>query len=149
MITMHMGPMAVRAMSAKEFDRFTRRLAEVNRTYPVELREWPRDEWPPDLAAAVRFTAKPQRVWRSRGFVAVLFLEGAQERLSVNRTTVDHQGRFEDGITWDELMRVKAEAGLGDRWAVEVFPPTPQIVNVSNMRHLWLLPSAPSFGWVD
>jgi hypothetical protein len=87
-------------------------------------------------------------VWRSREFLAQLFRDPTGERLSVNRTVFDHgSGRWIDGMTWDDLQRVKRECGFGLRWAVEVYPPDDDIVNAANMRHLWLLPVAPEYGW--
>lgn len=44
-------------------------------------------------------------------------------------------------------MRLKAECGRGDKWAVELYPPDEAVVNVANIRHLWLLPEPPAFGW--
>ena len=50
-------------------------------------------------------------------------------------------------LTWDEMQRLKSECGRSNRWAVEVFPPSDEVVNVANMRHLWLLPGIPPYGW--
>lgn len=92
--------------------------------------------------------ADPLRVWMSVDFLAALYMEGRDVyRLSVNRTGQGPDGRWLDGITWDDLMRVKSECGFGDRWAVECFPPDGQVVNVANIRHLWLLDGPPTFGW--
>jgi hypothetical protein len=55
--------------------------------------------------------------------------------------------RWADGITWDTLQLLKRECGHGERWAVEVYPPDTDIVNVANMRHLWLLRAPPPFGF--
>ncbi len=63
------------------------------------------------------------------------------QRLSIRRA----DGR--EGVTWDELMAVKAEIGLAERWAVEVYPPDADVVNVANMRHLWLLDGRPIYAW--
>lgn len=46
-----------------------------------------------------------------------------------------------DGITWDDLQWIKRAAGYGDREAVEVYPLDDDVVNVANMRHLWILPA--------
>lgn len=101
---------------------------------------WP-DRSPPDLVAA----------WRDLDYMAQLYeaSNGAQ-RLSVNRVSregVHAVARWRDGITWDELMAVKSGCGFGGHWAVEIFPPDQQVVDVANMRHLWLLPEAPAFAW--
>ena len=59
-------------------------------------------------------------------------------RLSINRTTLGANGRWDENITWDDLQRLKREAGYGDKDAVEVFPADVDVVNVANMRHLWV-----------
>lgn len=51
---------------------------------------------------------------------------------------VDRDGNWIDGITWDELMEIKRQCGFGDRLAVEIYPPDEHIVNVANMRHLFI-----------
>ena len=86
---------------------------------------------------------------RSRTHLVQLFEErGGVIRMSVQRTEWDErQNRLRDDISWDDLQRLKAEAGYGDRWAVEIFPADRSIVNVANMRHLWLLPEPPAFAW--
>lgn len=124
-----------------------RMLARANALQPAEL--WPlsRDHWPPDEMPS---TVSRVGVWRSREFLVQCFRDDVAGgfRLTVNRTELGHDGRWVDGITWDELQRVKRECGFGDFWAVECYPPDTQVVNVGNLRHLWLLTEPPSgFGW--
>lgn len=78
-------------------------------------------------------------VFRSREFLVQVF-PGRITRLSVCRTELLPNGHWRDGITWDELQSVKAGCGFGDCDAVEVYPKTTDVVNVANMRHLWLVP---------
>ena len=83
----------------------------------------------------------PVRVLRSRAHLVQVFEEaGGMVRLSCQCADVDARGDWVDGITWDELQRFKAEAGYGDREAVEVYPPDADVVNVASIRHLWVLP---------
>lgn len=128
--------------------RETKRLnAEIERLrgeYGHVLQELPPERWPNGLRDSVAFP--PARVWVSCRHTAMLFPDG---RLSFSIARVGDDGRFLDGMDWDELNRLKSEAGFGDRWAVECFPPKDEIVNVSNMRHLWLLDAPPVFGWVN
>lgn len=56
-------------------------------------------------------------------------------------------GEWADGISWDELMRIKSEVGYKDSWAVEVYPSDSHVINVANMRHLFLLKEKPDFAW--
>ena len=87
-----------------------REMERENATMPEALvyrpREtWPApDKWPPGLV----------EVWQSRGFLVQIYeaKDGAQ-RLSVCRTSLKGD-RWQDGITWDDLQRLKAECGRGD-----------------------------------
>jgi hypothetical protein len=116
-------------------------LRRENKLWPSRLTAVSEDRWCWQLH-------KPQEVWRSAGFLVQLFqAESGASRMSVNRTMVGNDGRWVDGITWEELMRLKDECGHGHDWAVEVLPPNYQVVDVANMRHLWLLPEAPRFAW--
>ena len=112
---------------------------------PKRLRRVPESEWP-DVAYPPGIVA----VWRSRAFLVQVFAGPAGVgvvRLSVCRTSLQASGRWEDGIAWDDLQRLKRECGYGDRAAVEVYPPDSEVVNDANMRHLWVLPEPPPFMW--
>lgn len=89
------------------------------------------------------------QVWGSRDHLAVLYHDpNGHDRLTINSTLMDRStGRWDDGITWDELMAIKAQCGFADRWAVEVYPPDAEVVDVANLRHLWLLPAPPPYAW--
>lgn len=121
-------------------------MREMSARYPAFLVRIPRDEWP---VGTNHLTNPPAEVWRSRQFLVMVYEGGEHTRLSVVRVGLAPDGkRFADGISWDELQRLKRECGRGNSWAVEVFPSDDQIVNVSNMRHLWLIPEPP-YGWKD
>lgn len=106
-----------------------------------------REQWP-----AAPFVERAERIglWRSRRFLVQAFRErDGIVRLSVNRTEWDERARrWREDISWDDLQRLKAEAGYADQWAVEVFPADAAVVNVANMRHIWLLLEAPAFAWI-
>lgn len=68
-------------------------------------------------------------------------------RLSVNRTKVGGDGRWKAEIPWDDLQEIKTAVGLGDRYAIEIYPRDRDVVNVANMRHLWVLPEPLPIGW--
>jgi len=125
-----------------------RQLRRENKTYPKTLIELPFDTWPVAMRLAPPERV-PRRVFRSRDFLVQVFTaDGDHVRLSACRTDFDvNAGRWRENITWNELQRLKAEAGFADAWAVEVFPPESEIVDVANMRHLFMLPEAPSFAW--
>lgn len=123
-----------------------RQLERENAKLPATLQQVPRSAWPGDFDRP----GAPVQVWRSRDFLVQVFEEKAPAlvRLSINRTTVRAGGdRWDDSISWDELQRLKGECGYGAAWAVEIFPASDQVVNVANMRHLWVLATPPAYGW--
>jgi hypothetical protein len=126
-----------------------RQMKRENLKYPDHLVEIPRDEWPPKVAAVQDSGSFALRAYRSRRFLLVVWDQGGVIRLSVMRTEWDERKqRNRDDITWDDLQRLKGEVGYGDRCAVELFPPDDQVVNVANMRHLFITP-CPIFMWRD
>lgn len=68
-------------------------------------------------------------------------------RMSVNRTALTKDGNWDADIGWEELQRLKAEAGYGNMDAVEIYPSDKDVVNVANMRHLWILSEPLAFAW--
>lgn len=116
-------------------------LRKDNSKRPGRLTEAPRSMWPSDG------DSKRNRVWISRYYLVQEFQEECGYRLSVNRTDMLPSGRWDDNLTWDELQEIKRAVGYGDWYAVEVYPPDLDIVNVANMRHLWVLPAALDIGW--
>jgi hypothetical protein len=123
-----------------------RQLRRDNAKWPGALAPVPREQW-----ASFGFSSERDRiaVMRSRQFLIQVFNERENTfRLSVNRTEWDERRpSWREDISWDDLQRLKAEAGYGDRWAVEIFPADDAVVNVANMRHLWVLSSPPAFAW--
>jgi hypothetical protein len=119
-----------------------RQMVRDNAKQPAVLKEIPDSEWP-------GFPPGLLRVWRSRDFLVQLYAEqGGFRRLSVSRTSVDVKTqRWEQGITWEELQRLKREAGFGNLDAVEVYPRDCDVVNVANMRHLFLMDELLQFAW--
>lgn len=107
-------------------------LHQENRRYPRELQKMP-PPWPP-----MTERMNPIAVWRSSTFLLVVIDEPDAIRLTINRTMVKKDGHWQDDVTWDDLQRLKREAGYGDRLAIEFYPPDRDVVNVANMRHLWL-----------
>lgn len=120
-------------------------LREENRKFPAHL-----VEIPCNTAAAKIYPSKaPRRAWRSREFLVQLFNDpSGLQRLSVNRAELNSEGGWKDGITWDELQRLKSEAGFGAVQAVEIYPPDEHVVYDHNIRHLWLMIDGPlPFAW--
>ncbi|WP_052070096.1 DUF7694 domain-containing protein [Rhodococcoides fascians] len=111
------------------------------------LIEVPKQEWP-DSAPP-----KLKKLFRSNEFLVQQYKDGEHIRLTVCRTTTDldefeRNGRdWQGDIDWEELQKIKGQCGFRHRWAVEVFPPERDVVNVASMRHLWVLPTEPPYGW--
>lgn len=106
--------------------------------------EWPKEKWPP-----IQISAPPDKVMRSREFFVQIF-GGELPRLTISRTEINKHGDWKEGISWEELMDIKSGCGFGDRDAVEAFPKDKDVVNVANMRHLWIVsPEYSKFFWRD
>lgn len=89
----------------------------------------------------------PIAAWRSNRFLVQLFNEAGAQRITINRAAIDETtGRWLDDITWDEIQGIKRQIGFGERYAVELYPADSDVVNVANMRHIWLV-DAPAFAW--
>ena len=120
-----------------------RQLERENTKRPAVLTIVPREQWPvrqPDPAR--------MEVWVSREYLVQVFDEGnGVQRLTANRTTARPGGRWDDGLTWNELQAIKRAIGRGDLYAVEIYPRDRDIMNVANMRHLWMLPAPLRIGW--
>lgn len=123
-----------------------RELKRQNAKWPATLQRLSADQWP-DAPAGM--TKTPAQIWWSRYFLVQEFGEkDGIRRLSVARSEIDAaSGRWKDGISWEELQEIKRQIGLGDCMAVEIFPADRDVVNVANMRHLWVLPAPLPFGW--
>ena len=110
------------------------------------LNDVPPEQWP-----VTSRKATPTRVFRSRAwFVQEFAEEGGVIRLSVNRVKYNSTPKgisWYEGISWDDLQWIKQELGYGARCAVELYPPEEHVVNVANIRHLWVLPAPPPFMW--
>jgi hypothetical protein len=122
-----------------------RQLERDNAKQPAVLEPVPGSLWP---ASTWNMAHPPFEVWRSRFYLVQGFREnGGVIRLSVCKTQVEDDGRLVDGLAWDELQEIKRQVGYGDAYAIEVYPRDKDIVNVANMRHLWVMPAQLPIGW--
>lgn len=120
-----------------------RYLHETSKAYPNHLVPVAKEKWP-----QMDLKFPPVQVWRSRALVVQIYArQDGGTRVSVNRAELEAEHKWKDGLTWDDLQRVKGEIGFGDAWAVEIFPPENSVVNVANIRHLWIISEAPAFAW--
>jgi hypothetical protein len=130
-------------ISGKELRAKSRYLREQNRKYSFVMSSVSRELWP-----SFSKSMTPEAVWRSCLFLAQVFpaKDGAR-RISICRTELDLNGNWRADISWDDLQQIKNECGYSEFWAVEIFPPVSAVVNVANMRHLWVT-HKPDFAWV-
>jgi len=114
----------------QESDRFGRRFVDIDTSHLTS-----------EKATIVRAI-------RNKDWLIQQFEDNGHTRLTICRAQRAPNGqRWADGITWDELMWLKAEAGHAESWCVEVYPPDREVVDVANMRHLWVLAEPPGYGW--
>lgn len=120
-----------------------RALERINAKQPAALQEVPKSEWP-----TTTFDPNRLRVWRSRDWLVQEFAAPAPAivRLSVSRPNRTATG-WQENVTWDEMQAIKNEVGYFDKSAVEIYPSAFNVVNVANMRHLWVLAAPLAFEW--
>jgi len=118
-------------------------MARDNAYRPPILEMVTKDRWP-----AENYDPKRIEVWISNKYLVQVFTEdNFVLRVSVCRTSVRQNGRWSDGLSWDDLQDIKRQIGREDSYAIEVYPRDRDIVNVANMRHLWILPEPLNVGW--
>jgi hypothetical protein len=89
----------------------------------------------------------PIKAFRSREFLVQIYDIDGMIRISVNRTAINDDGTWVEGISWDSLQKIKSMVGYGDKEAVEVFPKDKDVVNVANIRHLFIMETELPFIW--
>jgi len=97
-------------------------------------------------ARVKRKTPLPEGMQRWEALAKKFDTAPAVVRLSVCRTSLNGE-RWQDGISWDDLQRLKRECGYGNADAIEVFPADADVVNVANMRHLWIMAEPIECAW--
>jgi len=125
----------------KKQQRIIKYMADENKKYSHNLTKIDLNKNPPFTGVII-----PSEVWRSNRFIVQIFYEKVT-RLSVNRTMVNAKGEWLEGITWEELQDIKNQCGYRDKTAVELFPCACDVVNVVNIRHLFILDEIPDYQW--
>lgn len=121
-----------------------RYLKKTSKKYPPCLVEIPYEE----LSEELKKISKHLKLLRSNKFLVQIYSEDdpCLVRLSICRTAITGKTWTGD-ITWDELMQIKRECGYEDFDALEVYPKDIDIINVTNMRHLFVMKEPVSFAW--
>lgn len=111
------------------------------------------ERWAPPPNRAERtahLSEQPSEAWRNNRLLVLVFpadAPGVKARLTIQRTALRSDGHWVDGITWDEVQTVKEAVGFANDDAVEVYPPARDVVNIANIRHLWVLAERLPFVW--
>lgn len=137
-------------MSATDIRKARAYMDEQRKKYQPFLTKVPEEEWRPSYEPGQPLAGMkaPAEVWRSQEYLVQVYEEGDKMiRLSCCRARLNDEGGWQDNLSWDELQRLKLEVGLGLMDAVEIYPSHEDIVNVANMRHLWVLPKPIGFAW--
>lgn len=121
-------------------------LAQENMKWPEQLRAVRTEDWPSQHLDA---REKIVGVFRSRTHLVQVYQAAAPAlvRLSIQRCALNDAGGWVDGIGWETLQRLKSEAGYGAHDAVEVYPTDSDVVNVANIRHLFVMREQLPFTW--
>lgn len=135
-------------LTPKQKEEFEKKLREANEKllrenmqYTKDFVEIPKEKWPENWKKADR-NRLPFRVLRNNQFFVQCHREThGITRITVNRIKLKTLHRWDDEISWDDLQWVKNAVGYAHKNAVEVFPEQKRVVNVANMRHLWVLPN--------
>jgi len=139
-----MNEVLSRNMTRKELRERQRYLEKANSKYTDRMVVIPKDQWPLDISNNL---VERIRVLRNNKFLVQIFSEKTSIRISVSRTELGKDGKWSENISWDDLQLIKHKIGFGDRMAVEIYPMDIDVVNVANMRHLWILNDDLDIGW--
>lgn len=131
-------------MNRKEKRAKQKILDRMNKQYCEKLVPVLRQEWPEQKTTG---RSELLLVFRNNKFLVQVFKENEMIRISVNRTDLKPDGGWQDDITWDDLQDIKREIGFGNKLAVEIYPRDVDIVNVANIRHLWIMDDNIELGW--
>ncbi|MFV1982989.1 MAG: hypothetical protein ACC657_05550 [Thiohalomonadales bacterium] len=128
-------------MTKKEYNFIVKCLNKENKKYSKYLTLIDKSKWYKENAKV-----SPVKVWRSNRFMVQLF-DCNPLRLSINRTMINQDEHWIDGITWDEIQTIKKQCGYENQCAIEFYPPAFDLVCDFNMRHIWILDKPLDFMW--
>jgi hypothetical protein len=119
---MKMSKPAIRKLSAKPFGPWERR-----DTPPEAMERFDRyrDHFRPDAYLNNRYSVQISDEATEWGLVVHLWIRR-------------HDGEMVR--SWADMQRIKNELVGPERVAVEVFPPTSQLIDNANIAHLWVMP---------
>lgn len=129
----------------QEISKLRKVLRDENRKFPPHLVKIPDEHWPEDRHA---YGDTRIHVYRSKYFlVQVYAMNGGMFRIAVARCEIDKNGQFVEDITWDDMQMIKRQAGFSEWDGVELFPKDRDMINIENMRHMFVFPESLPFAW--
>lgn len=107
-------------------------------TYPDTL------EIVPENDLNVPYSSHPEdikTIFRSKKYTVILWKQNridGKQRFSISRNEWNSkERRYVGDISWDEIMEIKRQIGLGDVECWEYYPKDNEIINEANMRHIF------------
>lgn len=133
---MHIHKNGSNKIPRKQFKQMQKKLAKENSRYSNKLEEIPESEWP-------EHDDKIISAYRSCSYLVTVYnadehMEGLVQ-IAVQRTSIDREGNFEDGIEYDTLQIIKNEVGYSNYDAIEVYPRHLDYYDRPNVRYLWVM----------
>lgn len=105
---------------------------------------------PPERYSSLVQPEGLEQVWTDGTFLCQVY----KKQNGVTRISVCKKGEhsaltreWDENITWQELQDIKMMLGFDGFDAVEIFPKGKDVVNVANMRHIWILDKPLPFAW--
>lgn len=106
------------------------------------FRQLPKARWPTE-----RQPGNLKAVWISKDYLVQIYEETENViRLSINCVKLKGS-KWVDSITWDTMQAIKDAVGFENFWAVEVFPMQQELLNLANIRYLFVSPKKPRYAW--
>ena len=127
----------------EDFKKLTEVMRKESANYTTEFVRIPSEEWVDPPVGLVM-------VWRNNRYLVQVYAQNdCLVRLSICQAKLNADGsRWLDGLTWEDLQWVKNSVGFANNCAVEIFPPKKDVVDVANMRHLFVFEKPLACMWV-
>ena len=97
----------------------------------------------------IPYSSHPQdieHIYRSKKYTVILWKQGIDptllmgQKISISRNEWDSKSRrYVGDIVFDEIMEIKREMGLGEEKCIEFYPKDSELVDLANMRHIWVI----------
>ena len=120
-----------------KYKAMKRKLEKENKKYSNRIEAIPESEWPGNS------DDKVLGAYRSCNYLIIVSDAGEQMdglvQITVQRTSIDREGNFDDGIDYDTLQIIKNEVGYSNYDAIEVFPRHIDYYAQPNVRYLWVM----------